>query len=104
MVAYGGFWRACGVVLDRWNDHSPQLVAMAHLYRPGMKMYQVIWERDGGRMYEHIGHAADEADACSRAEASVAELAESQKFNVNRIGITVRVRVITSALELNDDF
>jgi hypothetical protein len=105
MVAYGGFWRACGVVLDhRWNDHSPQLVAMAHLYRPGMKMYQVIWERDGERMYEHIEHAADEADACSRAEASVAELGESQKFNVDRTGITVRVRVITSALELNDDF
>jgi hypothetical protein len=51
---------------------------MAHLYGPGMKMYQVIWERDGERMYEHIEHAADEADACSRAEASVAELVESE--------------------------
>jgi hypothetical protein len=23
---------------------------MAHEYRPGMKMYQVIWERDGKRV------------------------------------------------------
>ena len=55
-------------------------------------------------MYEHIEHAADEADACSRAEASLAELAESQKFNFDRAGTTVRVRAITSVLKLNDDF
>jgi hypothetical protein len=37
--------------------------------RPGMKMYQVVWERDGERIYTCALHAADEADARSRAEA-----------------------------------
>jgi hypothetical protein len=40
---------------------------MAHDYRPGMKMYQVVWERDGNRVATRALHAADEADARSRA-------------------------------------
>jgi hypothetical protein len=46
---------------------------MAYEYRPGMKMYQVVWERDGERVATHALHAADEADARSRAEASLAK-------------------------------
>jgi hypothetical protein len=46
---------------------------MAHDFRPGMKMYQVVWERDGERIATHALHAADEADARSRAEASLAK-------------------------------
>jgi hypothetical protein len=56
---------------------------MAHHYRPGMKMYQVIWERDGERGYTCALFAEDEADARSRAE---------------------RVHVITFPLSLSDDY
>ncbi len=44
-----------------------------HEYRPGWKMYQVVWERDGERLATYALHATNEADALSRAEASLAE-------------------------------
>ena len=74
---------------------------MAHDWRPGMKMYQVVWERDGKRVATHALHAADEADARSRAESS---LAEHPEFDFDRAGTTVRVRVITFPLSLDDDY
>ena len=77
---------------------------MAHHYRPGMKMYLVVWERDGEPMLRYALHAADETDARLRAEASLAELADIQKFDFDRAGTTVRVDVITSSLNLNDDY
>lgn len=65
---------------------------MAHRYRPGMKMYQVVWEREGERICTHALHAADAADALSAAEAFIAEHPEC---NFPRDGVTARVRVIT---------
>ena len=79
-----------------------RLAAMAHHYRPGMKMYQVVWERDGERIHTCSLHAADEADARSRAEAALAGLADIPDFD--RAGTTVRVRVITFPLSLDDDY
>jgi hypothetical protein len=62
---------------------------MAHDYQPGMQMYQVIWERDGERIATHALHAADEADARSRAEAF---LATQPQYDFDRTGTTVQVR------------
>jgi hypothetical protein len=74
---------------------------MAHEYRPGMKMYQVIWERDGKRVLTYALHAADETDAQSTAEAF---LIEHPEYDFPRTGTAVRVRVITFPLNLNDDY
>jgi hypothetical protein len=74
---------------------------MAHNYRPGMKMYQIVWEREGERVGTHAIHAADEADARSRAESS---LAEHPEYDFDRTGTTIRVRVITFPLSLDDDY
>ena len=74
---------------------------MAHEYRPGMKFYQVVWERDGERLATCALHAAKEADALSRAEARYAEHPED---DFDRSGTTVRVRVITFPLSLDDDY
>lgn len=73
---------------------------MAHHYRPGMKMYQVVWERDGERIHTCALHAADEADARSKAEVILADIPEC---DFDRAGTTVRVRIITFPLSLNDD-
>ena len=74
---------------------------MAHDYRPGMKMYQVIWERDGERICTVALHAADEIDAQSKAERS---LTEPGSNDFDRAGTTVRVRVITFPLSLDNDY
>jgi hypothetical protein len=74
---------------------------MSQDFRPGMKMYQVVWEREGERVATHALHAADEADARSMAEAS---LAKHPEFDFDRTGTTVRVRVITFPLSLDDDY
>ena len=77
------------------------MAAMAHYYRPGMKMYQVIWERDGERLATVALHAADETDARSRAEA----LLEAQpETDFDRTGTTVRVRIITFPISRDDDY
>jgi hypothetical protein len=70
-----------------------------HEYRPGWKMYQVVWERDGERLATYALHAAN--DALSRAEAS---LAEHPEHDFDRTGTTVRVRVITFPLSLDDAY
>jgi hypothetical protein len=70
-------------------------------FRPGWKMYQVVWERDGERLATHALHAADEADARSRAEAS---LAKHPEHDFDRTGTTVRVRAIAFPLSLDDDY
>jgi hypothetical protein len=74
---------------------------MAHDYRSGMKMYEVFWERDGAPVSTYALHASDEADARSRAEAS---LAKHPEFDFDRTGTAVRIRVITFPLRLNDDY
>jgi hypothetical protein len=72
-----------------------------HEYRPGWKMYHVVWERDGERLATYALHAANEADALSRAEAS---LAEHPEHDFDRTGTTVPVRVITFPLSLDDGY
>jgi hypothetical protein len=74
---------------------------MAYEYRPGMKMYQVVWEQDGERVATVALHAADEADARLRAEA---HFAEHPELDFDRTGTTVRVRVITFPLSPDDDY
>jgi hypothetical protein len=73
---------------------------MALEYRPARNMYEVIWERDGERIYTHALHAADEADARSKAEASFVEHPE---HDFDRTRTTVLVRVITFPVSLDDD-
>jgi hypothetical protein len=75
---------------------------MAYDYRPGMKMYQVIWERNGERIATYALHAADEADARSKAEISLTEGHPEQDFD--RTGTTVRVRAITFPLSADGDY
>jgi hypothetical protein len=74
---------------------------VVHEFRPGMKMYQVSWERDGKRVLTHVLHAADEIDARSKAET---DLADHPEYDFDPSGTTVRVRVITFPLNLNDDY
>ena len=62
---------------------------MAYEYRPGMKMYEVVWERDGKRVGTFCTHAANEADALSEAEAFFAEHREHD-FPGGRDGTTAR--------------
>jgi hypothetical protein len=71
---------------------------MTHEYRPGMKMYQVIRERDGERLATVALHAAD---ARSRAEALLDAQPET---DFDRTGTTVRVRVITFPISRDDDY
>jgi hypothetical protein len=89
----GGVRWACAMI--------PRGGSMAHEYRPGWKMYQVVWERDGERLATYALHAANEADAPSRAEAS---LAEHPEHDFDRTGTTVRVRVFTFPLSLDDGY
>jgi hypothetical protein len=74
---------------------------MAHEYRPGMKMYQVVWERDGERVATYALHAVDETDARSRAEAFFIEHPE---HDFPRAGAMVRVRPIIFPLSADDDY
>jgi hypothetical protein len=89
----GGVRWACAMISARRQ--------YGHEYRPGWKMYQVVWERDGERLATYALHAANEADALSRAEAS---LAEHPEHDFDRTGTTVRVRVITFPLSLDDGY
>jgi hypothetical protein len=73
---------------------------MAHHYRPGMKMYQVTWERNGEQIRICALHAADEADARSQAETMLADL---PGYDFDCAGTTVSVRVITFPLSPDDD-
>jgi hypothetical protein len=42
---------------------------MVNDYRPGMKMYEVAWELDGECWSRFATHAANEAEAISKAQA-----------------------------------
>jgi hypothetical protein len=62
-------------------------------YRPSMKMYEVVWERDGECVSRFYVDAASELDAISGAEAF---LAEYPKFNFDRSYAAVHVRILPS--------
>jgi hypothetical protein len=66
---------------------------MPHEYRPGMKMYEVVWERAGKRVGIYCVHAANEADALSHAEAFFAEHPEHD-FPGGRDGTTARAALV----------
>jgi hypothetical protein len=66
---------------------------MAHEYKPGMKMYEAVWERDGERVLVWCMHAASEADVISEVEAFFAEHPEHE-IPSGREGTTVRVGII----------
>jgi hypothetical protein len=74
---------------------------MAYDYRPGMKMYQVVWERDGERIATVALHASDETDAQSKAETS---LTEHAPHDFDPTGTTIRVRAITFPLDPDGDY
>ena len=63
---------------------------MAFKFLPGMKMYEVVWERDDEKLYVAVLHAADEAGAIARAEETFAEHPE---IDFDRSGATVRARL-----------
>ena len=67
---------------------------MAYEYRPGMKMYEAVWERDGERVHSWAMHAANAADVVAEAEAFFAEHPED---DFRRDGTTVRVGIIRRA-------
>ncbi len=50
---------------------------MVFKFQSGMKMYEVVWERDGERLHVAVLHAADEAGAISRAEENFAQHREN---------------------------
>jgi hypothetical protein len=60
---------------------------MVFRFQAGMKMYEVVWERDGEKLHVAVLHAADEAGAISRAEETFAEHPE---IDFDRSGTTVR--------------
>jgi len=66
---------------------------MPHEYRPGMKMYEIVWQRDGRRVGTYCVHAANEADALSHAEAFFAEHPEHD-FPGGRDGATARAGIV----------
>ena len=74
---------------------------MAYDYRTGMKMYQVIWERDGERIATVALHASDETDAQSKAETS---LTDHAPHDFDRTGTTIRVREITFPLSPDSEY
>jgi hypothetical protein len=53
-------------------------------------MYEVVWERDGEKLFVSILHAEDEAGAIVRAEES---LAGSPDMDFDRRGATVYARL-----------
>jgi hypothetical protein len=69
---------------------------MAYKYRPGMKMYEALWERDGERVLSWSMHAASEADVIAEAEAFFAEHPEHD-IPSRLDGTTVRVGIISGA-------
>jgi hypothetical protein len=66
---------------------------MAYEYRPGMKMYEAIWERDGERVLGWCMHAANEADVLIEVKAFFAEHPELD-IPGGRDGTTVRIGII----------
>jgi len=63
---------------------------MIFKFQAGMKMYEVVWERDGEKLFVAVLHAANEAGAISRAEETFAEHPE---IDFDRSGTTVRARL-----------
>ena len=63
---------------------------MVFKFQPGMKMYEVVWERDGEKRHVALLQAADETGAISRAEETFAEYPEID-FDPN--GATVHARL-----------
>jgi hypothetical protein len=76
------------------------MALMAFKVQPGMKMYEVVWERDGEKLCVVILHAADEAGAISRAEETFAEHPET---DFDRGGTTVRARIHKLPFLAEDD-
>jgi hypothetical protein len=63
---------------------------MTFKFRPGMRMYEVVWERDGEKLFVSILHAEDETGAIARAEESLAGLPD---IDFDRSGATVHARL-----------
>jgi hypothetical protein len=62
-------------------------------WRPGMKMYEAVWERDGKRVWVWSMHAANEQDVIAFAEAFFLEHPELE-FPGRLPGTTVRVQPV----------
>ncbi len=73
---------------------------MVFKFQPGTKMYEVVWERDGEKLYVAVRHAADEAGDISRAEGTFAEHPE---IDFDRSGTTVRARLHKLPFLTEDD-
>jgi hypothetical protein len=66
-----------------------------------MKMYEVLWQRDGEKLWTMNLHAADEAGAISRAEEV---LAEHPELDFDRSDTTVRARLQKPPFVAEDDY
>lgn len=65
---------------------------MVYQWRPGMKMYEAIWERDGERVFGWCMHAANEQDVL--AEAGAFFRANAPKFDgLANEDVSVRVQL-----------
>jgi len=73
---------------------------MAFKFRPGMRMYEVVWERDGQELFVSILHAEDEAGAIFRAKETFAAYPEIDFY---RSGTTVRARLRKLPFLAEDD-
>ena len=73
---------------------------MTFKFRPGMRMYEVVWERDGEKLFVSILHAEDDAGAVARAEESLAELPD---IDFDRSGATVPARLHKLPFLAEDD-
>ncbi len=61
-------------------------------YKPGMKMYEVVWERDGRVIFSFHTHAASATDAVYEGEGHLAE--QPEDIVDGREGATVHVDVV----------
>lgn len=73
---------------------------MAFKFQSGMKMYEVLWERDGEVLFIANLHAANEAGAISRAEEMFTEHPE---LDFDRSNTTVRARLQKLPYAEDDD-
>jgi hypothetical protein len=73
---------------------------MAFKFRPGMRTYEVVRERNGEKLFVFTLHAEDEAGAIARAEEC---LAQSPDMDFDRGGSTVHARLHRLPFLAEDD-
>jgi hypothetical protein len=73
---------------------------MTSKFQPGMRMYEVVWERDGEKLFVMIHHAEDDTGAIERAEEI---LAGTPDMDFDRRGAAVHARLHRLPFLAEDD-